>query len=223
MHKVSVIIPAFLPTEEYINYLKSGVDSVKNQSYSNVDITIVFNGPINIDIENAKCIKIPFKTSASIARNIGASFNLNSDYFCFLDADDMFHEHKIKEQLNVCVEENIDFCFTERYDIDSSGNILEKFNYINSAHSNDEIKNIISIENVLPTSSCMIKVEPFFKCGMFAATNEYKIKGPKLHMNTNESIYEDYLLWINAINKDYKFKKLINPLTYYRINTSVAR
>ena len=223
MHKVSVIIPAFLPNEHYIDYLKCAVESVKKQTYSNIDITVVYNGPINVDIENTKSIILPFKTSASVARNIGASLNYNSDYFCFLDADDMFHENKIQQQLNVCIEENIEFCFTERYDIDNFGNILEKFNYINSAYFNDEIKNIISIENVLPTSSSMIKVESFFKCGMFISTNEYKIKGPELHMNANGAIYEDYLLWINAINKDYKFKKLINPLTYYRINTSVSR
>ena len=101
--------------------------------------------------------------------------------------------------------------------------MLTPYTFIKNAFDNEEIKNRIIEENMLITSSCFIKKESFFKCGMFPATNEYKILGNQKHHNQNGVIYEDYLLWYNAIFNNYIFKKMNERLTFFRINTSVER
>lgn len=220
---VSVIIPAYFPSERYIKYLDRAILSIKNQTYNNIKITVVFNGPINYKITNAETINVPYKCSASVARNIGACANLNSDYMCFLDADDYFHEEKISKQLTFCVDKNLDLCFTEAIKVNAEGTTIGNFTYNQNAFDSESLKKILPFDNVLVHSSVMIKNESFFKLGMYCATNEYNIKGSPLHHNENGFLCEDYLMWTTALNKNLIIEKIPEFLTYYRINTSVDR
>jgi glycosyltransferase involved in cell wall biosynthesis len=221
--KISVIIPAYLPDISYIRFLEQAVQSCKNQSYPIHKIVIVFNGPVISNIDNTIAIDLKTKTSASIARNIGAANCLESDYLCFLDADDYFHPNKIKKQLHACLESNLDFCFTEAIKVNESSAILEEFKYKQNASSSEELKKILPYDNVLVNSSVMVKKDSFIRAGMFCPANQYKIviNGP--HNNSNGAVCEDYLLWYNSLRNDYIFKKIPEFLTYYRVNTSVAR
>lgn len=223
MKKISVIIPAYLPNENYFKFLERAVYSVINQSIKNINLVVVFNGPFVKTINGATNIVLNYKTSASVARNIGASFAYDSDYFAFLDADDFYHELKLEKQLDCAIKNNIDFLFTEANRVDSNGNLLAPYTFIQNAFDHEEIKNRILEENILITSSCFIKKESFFKCGMFPATNEYNITGNQKHHNERGVIYEDYLMWYTAICKNYVFKKINEHLTFFRINTSVER
>ena len=220
---VSVIIPAYLPDSSYIKFLEQAVNSCKNQSYPIHRIVVVFNGPVVSNIDNILEIDLKTKTSASIARNIGAANCLDSDYLCFLDADDYFHPNKIEKQLNACLESNLDFCFTEAIKVNENGSVIEEFRYTQNASSSEELKRILPHDNVLVNSSVMVKKDSFIKAGMFCPTNEYKIAINGPHNNSNGAVYEDYLLWYNSLRNNYIFKKIPDFLTYYRVNTSVAR
>lgn len=221
--KISVVIPAYLPSEEYFNYLTQAVNSIKSQTYKNIDIVIVFNGCIPIKYDDVKSIVIKNKCSAAVSRNIGASHSIDSDYICFLDCDDVYESEKIKMQLEVCITNNIDFCFTEAITIDKKNNILGNYVYSRNGFSSEEIKNILPEENILITSSSMIKTKSFFECGMFCPSIEYNITNNGKHHNEKNSVFEDYFLWNNAINKQYTFYKLPKQLIRYRVNTSVER
>lgn len=221
--KVSIIIPAYLPDKKYILFLQQAVDSCNSQTVKPHKIIIVYNGPISFRIKNTKSINLKTKTSASIARNIGAANCLDSDYLCFLDADDYFHPNKIEKQLNACLESNLDFCFTEAIKVNENGSVIEEFKYRNNASSSEELKKILPHDNVLVNSSVMVKKDSFIRAGMFCPTNEYKIAINGPHNNSNGAVYEDYLLWYNSLRNNYIFKKIPDFLTYYRVNTSVAR
>jgi glycosyltransferase involved in cell wall biosynthesis len=221
--KVSVIIPAYLPEKSYTNFLEQAVDSCKKQTYSIHKIVIVYNGPITQKIKDTITIDLKSKTSASVARNIGAANCLDSDYFCFLDADDYFHSEKIEKQIKACLENNLDFCFTEAIKVDENNKVLGEFAYRQNAIDTQTIKSILPFDNVLVNSSAMIKKESFLKAGMFCPTNEYKIAINGPHNNANGAVYEDYLLWYNALHNNFSFRKIPEFLTYYRVNTSVAR
>lgn len=221
--KIAVIIPAYLPNESYLRFLEQAVDSCNKQSYPLHKIIVVFNGPIVRHINNTITIDLGTKTSASIARNIGAANCLDSDYLCFLDADDYFHPNKIEKQLNACLESNLDFCFTEAIKVNENGSIIEEFKYKNNASSSEELKRILPHDNVLVNSSVMVKKDSFIRAGMFCPTNEYKIAINGPHNNSNGAVYEDYLLWYNSLRNNYIFKKIPDFLTYYRVNTSVER
>lgn len=223
--KVTVIIPAYLPNEDYFKFLDKAVESVFTQTYKNIELSIVFNGPYNKKITGANNIIINHKTSAAVARNIGASISNSSNYFAFLDADDFYHPDKIEKQINVAVLKNVDFTFTEAKLVDSHGNDCGDYKFRDkiNAYETEDLKNLLVTENVLILSSSMIKSESFFKCGMFCATNEYKLLGDPRHHNDNGNLGEDYLMWMSSLAKGFSFQKLPERLTYYRLNTSVAR
>jgi len=221
-NKISIIIPAYLPSDSYYKFLDYAIESIYSQTYKNFSITIVFNGPFFKNYNNVQSIVLPYKTSAAIARNIGASLNWDSDYLCFLDADDAFIEHKLETQLHICNNEDVDFCFTDAKTIDENNKIIGKYKINSSAHEHEEIKKYIPYENVLITSTSMIKTTSFFKAGMFVAANEYGIKDSSTQKNEYGNYFEDYYLWITAIN-NFKFKKISQDLCLYRENTSVER
>jgi glycosyltransferase involved in cell wall biosynthesis len=221
--KIGVIIPAYLPTDNYINFLDYCVDSVKQQSYKNIKTAIVYNGPITKEYTDCININLKTKTSASVARNVGASLLHDCDYLCFLDADDSYFLDKIEKQLEFQSTNNIDFCFTGIWHMDELSNLKDKPMNCETSYTTYELEQVLPFTNVLALSSSMIKTEKFFKSGMFVATNEYNIGGNQYHLNTNNNIYEDYYLWSNALTKGYSFYKLGNALTKYRINTSVER
>ena len=93
----------------------------------------------------------------------------------------------------------------------------------NDISSHDEIKSMLPKTNMLPLSSSMIKSSSFFSCGMFPASIEYQIQHQYGHLNSKNATYEDYLLWVTAINKNYVFKKLRDQLTYCRVGSTVER
>ena len=91
---VSIIIPTY-NTEMYIS---SCINSVLNQSYPNIEIIIINDG----STDNTEKEILKFKDSrihyikqknqgVSVARNTALKI-INGDYFCFLDADDLFQK-----------------------------------------------------------------------------------------------------------------------------------
>lgn len=105
MAKVSIIIPAC--NEE--NYIKKTIDSLRTQSYKNVEIIVVVNGSTDKTAEIAK--KYADKSlcfSAAIgpgkARNEGTKI-AKGDIFVFLDADTQLSKNVI-ESIVACTKVN---------------------------------------------------------------------------------------------------------------------
>jgi len=220
--KVSVIIPAYIPTENHLGYLDEAVESINRQTYKNVDTVVVFNGGFTKDYPSAHVVNLGFKTSATVARNIGASIKWNSDYLCFLDADDVFIEEKIQKQVEYMEQNQCDFLFTKTYDMSIDGSSIRLPTYKSDGISHDHIKTTLNTENILVNSSSMIKTSSFFAAGMYPPTNEYGVKADN-HLNQKGNIYEDALFWLNSINKGFVFHKLDEPLLKYRCASSVER
>lgn len=220
---VCVVIPAYLPSKQHIDFLTRSVESVQKQSYDNIKTIIVFNGCSPIGYDNVKSLVIKNKCSAAIARNVGASYCIESDYICFLDSDDLYEEKKIELQLNYCIKNNTDFCFTESIKVDKENKVIENYSYHNNCFTTEHIKAVLPNENILVTSSSMIKTSSFFECGMFCPSIEYNITNNGKHHNEKNCVFEDYYLWQNALNKGYNFSKMPLFLTRYRVNSSVER
>ncbi|WP_368914566.1 glycosyltransferase [Exiguobacterium acetylicum] len=98
--KVSVIIPTYNRSE----YLKFALDSVLNQTYSNIEIIVVNDGSTD-DTENIlknykDSIKYVYKENGgkSTAINVGMSL-VSGKYVCILDDDDIALSKKIELQV----------------------------------------------------------------------------------------------------------------------------
>ncbi len=118
MPLVSVIIPYY----KKIDYIYSSINSVLNQSFKDFEIILVYDDPKLDDLttikkkfgKNSK-LKIITNTSnsgAGTSRNIGIQKS-NGKILAFLDADDIWHEHKLQKQINFMTKNNYDFVFCD--------------------------------------------------------------------------------------------------------------
>jgi glycosyltransferase involved in cell wall biosynthesis len=229
--KINIVIPAYLPTEDHVRFLKEAIGSVYAQTFDDWICTVVINGGVADSTFNeydsrVDLISFPYKSSAATARNIGAAQHLDCEYVCFLDADDMFYSNKLEKQLAAFEEdESLDFCFTRASLIDHNSNHVGSYSIHNhSALITKDIQNVIEEENVFILSSVIGKLKSFISSGMFVATNEYRIgsKWPK-HANNKGYLYEDFMFHHSALQHGYQFKILDEELVKYRTNSSVER
>lgn len=100
---VSIITP-FYNVE---SYLKDSIQSVINQTYQNWELILINDG----SSDSSKGISLSFKDpriryfeqenkGVSAARNVGL-VNMNGEFFCFLDADDVLPLNSLKSRLNL--------------------------------------------------------------------------------------------------------------------------
>ncbi len=110
---VSVIVPIY--NKEI--YLNRCLDTICNQSYSNIEIILINDGSsdnsLNICEEYSKAdsrIRIINQENAgvSVARNIGMKES-RGDYITFIDADDYVELNYIEELMKVIRKYNVDF------------------------------------------------------------------------------------------------------------------
>lgn len=115
MHKVSFVVPIY----KVEDYLKECVDSIRHQSYTNIEIVLVDDGspdrcPQICDsfaLEDNR-IKVIHKKNGGLsdARNTGL-VNSSGDYIIFVDGDDFWRNKYDLERLMlfVCRREDCDF------------------------------------------------------------------------------------------------------------------
>lgn len=104
MKKVSVIIPCY----KYAHFLKECVDSVKGQTYKDIEITVVSDGSPDNTVEVCKelgvlCIEKE-NGGLSSARNAGL-FEATGEYCMCLDADDKLVPGAIEEHVRLMVDD----------------------------------------------------------------------------------------------------------------------
>jgi len=110
LDKVSVIIPTY----NRFSYLLSAINSIKNQTYSNIEIIVVndcstqkeyyeYNWKDNdiliIHLEKNSKDKFGFSCPGGYQRNYGIEIS-NGKYIAFCDDDDIWLPKKIELQLN---------------------------------------------------------------------------------------------------------------------------
>jgi teichuronic acid biosynthesis glycosyltransferase TuaG len=97
---ISIILPFYNADK----YLKEAIQSVINQSIDNWELILINDG----STDNSKEITLSFddrriryfeqeNRGVSFARNLGLG-NMNGDYFCFLDADDILPVNSLKSR-----------------------------------------------------------------------------------------------------------------------------
>lgn len=151
---VTVIIPTYKTNES----LRRAIDSVKKQTYKNIEVVVVDdNDPNSLYrkkaeeiikcFENVEYIKHEKNRNGSAARNTGLK-RAKGNFICFLDDDDFFYSDKIKKQIEFLKENNFHAC-TCFY---KKNNEIIKFK-----PRQEYISEILMNENAPQTSSLMIK------------------------------------------------------------------
>ncbi|HHD2408606.1 TPA: glycosyltransferase family 2 protein [Clostridium perfringens] len=213
---VSIVIPTFGRAE----LLERAIISVISQSYKNIEIIIVDDNEPNslsrretkvivskyLKKHNIKYIQLDRNYGGAIARNKGISQS-NGNYICFLDDDDVYHEDKIKLQIEKFINSKEDLavvgCFANIVD-DNGIKWIEKNEFKGNAFK----KQLSS--NICTTSIAMIKKEYLIKINGFS-----NIPSSQEHM---------LFLKIFSINPNYDYVEKILVDIYHhdgpRISTN---
>lgn len=148
---VSVIIPAY----NRENTIKDAVESILQQTYSNLEVIIVDDCSKDNTVQVAKSIndsRVSVICSeknggACVARNTGID-NAKGDIIAFQDSDDEWHKDKLEKCLKALEEQKADFVFSAvnrigeggyanncrvvpTYNLNNESNKLRKILYLN--------------------------------------------------------------------------------------------
>lgn len=127
---VSVIIPTF----NRFTYLLNAIESVRLQTYSNIELIVINDGStqeeyykydfdkikndfksnfkiIHLDMNTRKIFNFP---ASGYVRNIGISIS-KGEYIALLDDDDIWMPEKVLLQINEMLKYNCEFSCTEGY------------------------------------------------------------------------------------------------------------
>lgn len=185
---VSVIMPAYNAED----YIQCAIDSVIAQSYSNWELIIVDDGStdktaaiIAHNIEQDVRIKSFYQQNGKQgkARNLGIS-HAKGFYIAFLDSDDLWMPNKLKCQIQIFENKNIDIVYTSGYKLYANKN-LEEYPSIFGMFDSIVMYEILFKENIIPILSVLIKADFVRKVGY-------------LDIDINLQGCEDWNYWIRC-------------------------
>ena len=196
---ISIIIPFY----QKKNYIEQTIKSIVKQSQKNFELILVYDDPDKSDLPHVlKVLKdIKRKTIIINKKNIGAGPSRNiailkakGEFIAFIDADDVWKKHKLKNQLLFMLNNKIKFSFTS-YSIINKKNTIIKF---------IKAKRTISYEDLI--KSCDIGLSTVM------------IKKDLLKKNKFSRIKtkEDYILWLKLSKQNIKMMGINQSLVSWR-------
>jgi glycosyltransferase involved in cell wall biosynthesis len=233
MDKVSVIISTY----NRYKYLLNAINSVKDQSYKNIEIVVVndgstensyknkIDGVIWIDLEKNSRYVLGYPCM-SLVKNIGVK-NSTGKYIAFLDDDDYWMPNKVEVQLEYMKSFNCKMASSEAYmgngifDKNKKYSLYMKefaLNYTLKQTKMNHIPKIftreyILLNNTIIMSSTLMERQVFDKAGGWDET---------IPLGGKNGRYEDWELW-KEILKYTNCAYVDIPLIYYDMNHGDGR
>lgn len=189
---VSVIIPTY--NREYV--IERSINSVREQTYSNIEIIVVDDGSSDdtekvvsqIPDERIRYLKNEKNCGVSHSRNIGIAA-ARGGYIAFQDSDDVWKKEKLEKQIHYMEDNGYDmvYCAFEREFVDGKC-VYYPPKEIPLVEKQGWITKSLLKRNLISTQTMVIKKEVFAKIGYF---------------NEGMSNLEDYELAVR-ISKEYQ-------------------
>ena len=194
--QISVIIPVYNRS----SFIKRAIDSVLKQSLKNFELIVVDDGSSDDTPKILKRYKDSIKiitiknSGVSTARNVGIKAS-SYEWICFLDSDDIWHEDKLKMQLNFHkLHPKILFSHTNEKWIRDNKEIKQKA--IHKKPSGWCFEENLLFCKIAP-STAMVHKSLFEKVGLFDESLE---------------VCEDYDLWLRIL-REYEVGLVEDVLT----------
>lgn len=206
--KISIVIPVYNASK----YLSKCLDSVINQSYSNIEIVLVDDGSRdnsgNICDEYSnkdKRIKVIHKENGGVSytRNTGIK-KATGDYITFVDSDDLVHSDYVRKLVENVDSDTLSVCQIE--------NFYDKVNYSNDLSDEKlefQTKNFIEL--------CRLTLLNTPCCKLF---NLDILRKNKIMFDTKLSLGEDLLFNLDYLKYVGKIVVTNNKLYFYRRSDS---
>lgn len=224
IYDVTIIIPAYLPSIDYVALLNRAVLSIANQKTNrDMRVIVVLNGCDDCIIEKALSvihkyessidithIIVPEKIPCGVGRQVAfeSLHDSSTRYIALLDADDEYFENKIEEQCTYMdTNPHIDLSFTSMVGVDGDHTYDPRYaDHEYTCH--DDIVRGLNFDCVLTGSSLMIRYTSLKRFGGF-------LPGPVG--------LEDYAMWKKMVDEGYVFGKIPKRLYKYSLTTTVPR
>jgi glycosyltransferase involved in cell wall biosynthesis len=220
------------------NYIEKTLESVKNQTYKNLEVIIIddsstdnsyqkienYKGLLEEEGCNVKILKTPKNSGVMYATCLGLE-NITGDIVTFLDGDDLWHKDKIKEVVSKFEEDNYilvshDYEYINQYD--------EKLN--KNDFTQEPLKQL-SLENRIDEISELMKDGIKYPRGLVWLGSAYALNANlldvkeyiKMVKNSKypiEYLYQDWPLasYVVSVSKKYKFGYVNKKLFKYRLH-----
>lgn len=200
---ISIIMPTYNSSE----YIESAIKSIFSQTYTNWELIIIDDHSTDNSFEvisrlrmnknyKIKYFKNDKNMGVSKSRNIGIEKSTGS-WIAFLDSDDMWRENKLMKQFDETKNVNVNFIFTgSSYINEMNEEYPGVYIDIKDMCYDDLLKNnSISLSSVLINKCLLIK-------------NQFE----------NDTVHEDYLLWLKILKNGIVAKAIKEPLLIYRLS-----
>jgi len=207
------LVSVILPNYNSARYIELTLESILNQSYSNLEIIVVDNGSTDKSLDlikskilednRIKLIELGQNSGGpALPRNIGIRESSGS-HLAFIDSDDVWHNKKISIQMNIIKHYETQFVSCEKMDFYDDSDILIKEEYDENDISLTKVSfNKLLQKNTLSTSGVLI--------------DKKLVKNLSFSEDKKYIAIEDYLLWLQ-IHENLSFSYFVNlPLLYYR-------
>lgn len=199
---VSVIIPAY----NCANFISQALDSALVQDVPMEIIVINDCSGDDLDLVMRKYQKYPEIRYLKNEKNLGVAETRNKgvalargEYIAFLDADDYWVKDKLKKQLKLIREKGTVICSTARELMNPDGTLT---GYIIQVMTEFTFRDL-RLQNQINCSSVLVKTE---------VAREF----PMHH----DDSHEDYLMWLEVLEKYEKGCAVNEPLLKYRITNT---
>ena len=198
---VSILIPVFNGEA----YLRNSIESARKQTIQNIEILILNDASTDRTAEIAQELMLndsrislhSNRQNIGVAKTRNYGFSLSKGkYIALLDADDIWAPNKLELQLEQIKKNNLDVCYTGYSFIDANGSPIGK---PYSVPENLTIKRLIA-ENVVGCSTVLLRKELVSQVQMYP-----------------EFAHEDYVFWLELMQKGYKFGGVNKQLALYRV------
>ena len=199
--------------KENPNFLKIALQSIyEEQTLKPCEIVLVKDGPLTIELEKVISDyqkKIPkILNIIALKENKGLGFALNkglevcsNELVARMDTDDIATPDRFDKQISFMLDNEC---------VDVSGGMLEEFEllpgdlkqYRSLPENHEDIVKFAKFRNPINHPTVVYKKSKVLKLGGY---------------KTDVLFWEDYLLWIEMLNKGYKFHNLAENILHFRV------
>jgi glycosyltransferase involved in cell wall biosynthesis len=197
---ISVIMPAYNAEK----YIQEAIDSILNQSYSNLELLIFDDGSSDatrsvIDgYSDERIVKIyADKNSGVVAARNHCIDLAKGKYIALMDADDIASHDRFEKQVTLLEADGCDVCGSEHWHLNQSTGVLKASK---DRHTDADLRALLSVYCSMCNSAVMARSE---------IIKQYKY-------DATIPVAEDYHLWVTLAVVGYRFANLPERLITYR-------